>query len=96
MEEFLDTYDHAKLNQGNHISIYIPWNEIEAAIKSPKKENSTNWWIFCWILSDVNELIPTLLKLFCEIEREGILPAHSMKPVLHSSPKQRHMQKGEL
>jgi hypothetical protein len=24
MEEFLDTYDHAKLNQGNHISIYIP------------------------------------------------------------------------
>jgi hypothetical protein len=30
------------------------------------------------------ELIPALLKLFHGIEREG---THSMKPVLHSSPK---------
>jgi hypothetical protein len=32
------------------------------------------------------ELIPTLLKLFHEIEREGTLPNLFMKPVFHSSP----------
>jgi hypothetical protein len=39
------------------------------------------------------ELIPTLLKLFCR--KEHCL-THFMKPVLHSSQNQRHIQKGDL
>jgi hypothetical protein len=40
MEKFLDTYDHLELNQENinHLNRSITQNEIEAAIKSPKKE----------------------------------------------------------
>jgi hypothetical protein len=42
MDKSLDTYDHTKLNQEdiNHLNISITQNEIEIAIKSPKKENS--------------------------------------------------------
>jgi hypothetical protein len=45
MNKFLDTYDHPKLNQEgiNHLNRSITWNEIEAAIKSPKKEKSKTW-----------------------------------------------------
>jgi hypothetical protein len=42
MDNFLDTYDHPKLNQKdiNHLNRSIIHNEIEAAIKSfPKKKN---------------------------------------------------------
>jgi hypothetical protein len=41
MDRFLDTYDHPKLKQEdiNHLNRSITQNEIEAAIKSPKKEN---------------------------------------------------------
>jgi hypothetical protein len=56
MDKFLDTYDHAKLNQEdiNHLKSLITWNEIEAAMKSlSKKEKSRTWWILCWILSDL-------------------------------------------
>jgi hypothetical protein len=38
------------------------------------------------------ELIPTPLNFFQEIEREGTLPNHSMKPVLYSSPNQTSTQ----
>jgi hypothetical protein len=41
------------------------------------------------------EQIPTLLKLFHEIEREGTLP-NSFPEASHSSQNQRHIQKGEL
>jgi hypothetical protein len=38
---------------------------------------------FCQIFKE--ELIPTLLKLFHEIERKENCLTHSMKPALHSS-----------
>jgi hypothetical protein len=40
MDRFLDTYDHPKLNQEdiNHLNRSITQNEIEAAIKSPKRK----------------------------------------------------------
>jgi hypothetical protein len=78
MDRFLDTYDLPKLNQENinHLNRFITQNEIEAAIKSlPKKKSpgpdgfSTEFY-----QTFEEELIPTLLKLFQEIEREGILP----------------------
>jgi hypothetical protein len=42
MDKFLDTYHHPKLNQEdvNHLKRSITQNKIEAAIESPKKENS--------------------------------------------------------
>jgi hypothetical protein len=42
MNKFLDTHDHAKLNQEdtNHVNRSITCNEIEAATESPKKEKS--------------------------------------------------------
>jgi carbamoylphosphate synthase small subunit len=42
MDKFLDTYDHPKVSQEdtNHLNRSITCNEIEAAIKSPKKEKS--------------------------------------------------------
>jgi hypothetical protein len=78
MDKFLDTYDHPKLNQEdiNHLNRSITQNEIESAIKSlPKKKSSGPDGFsaeFYQIFKE--ELIPTLLKLFHEIEREGTLP----------------------
>jgi hypothetical protein len=71
----------------NNLNRSITSNEIEAAIKSPKKENSGPdrlsaevYWIF-------EEQIPTLLKLFHKIEREETCLTHFIKPVLYSSQK---------
>jgi hypothetical protein len=36
----------------------------------------------------MQQLIPTLQKLFHEIEREGKLPNNFMKPILHLSQNQ--------
>jgi hypothetical protein len=78
MNKFIDTYDHPKLNQEdiNHLSRSITWNEIEAAIKSLRKEKNPGLDRFSaeFYQTFKEELIPTLLKLFQEIEREGILP----------------------
>jgi hypothetical protein len=60
----------------NHLHRSITLNEIEATIKSlPKKKSPVPdafapefYWTF------KKELIPTLLKLFHEIEKEGTLP----------------------
>jgi hypothetical protein len=78
MGKFLYTYDHPKLNQEaiNHLNRCITQNEIEVAIKSlPKKDSpGPDGFSAEFYQTFKEELIPTLLKLFHEIEREGTLP----------------------
>jgi hypothetical protein len=78
MDRFLDTYDYLKLNQEdiNHLNRFIAQNEIEVAIKSLPKKKSPGQDGFSaeFYQTFKKELIPTLLKLFHEIERERKLP----------------------
>jgi hypothetical protein len=78
MDRFLDTYNHPKLNQEdiNHLNRSITQNGIEAGIKSLPIKNSLGPDGFTTELYQTfkEELIPTLLKLFHEIERKGTLP----------------------
>jgi hypothetical protein len=77
MDKFLDTNNCLKLNQEdiNHPSRSITCNEIEAAIKSLSKKKSPGPDRFsAEFYQTFKELIPTLLKLFHKIEREGKLP----------------------
>jgi hypothetical protein len=78
MDRFLDMYDHPKLNQEeiNHQNRSITQNETEAAIKSLSKKKSPGPDGFSAEFYQMfkEELIPTLLKLFHEIEREGTVP----------------------
>jgi hypothetical protein len=89
MNKFLDTYDHQKLNQEDidHLNRPITQNEIEPAIKnlSKKKSPGPDGFSTEFYQTFKEELIPILLKLFHEIEREGTLP---MKPISHSSQNQ--------
>jgi hypothetical protein len=75
MDRFLETYHHPKLNQEdiNHMSRSVTQKEIEAAIKSlPKKKSiGTHGFTAEFYQTLKEELIPMLLKLFHEIEREG-------------------------
>jgi hypothetical protein len=77
MDRFLDTYDHPKLNQEdiNYLNRSITQNEIEVAIKSLPKKKSPGPSGFSaeFYQTFKEELIPTLLKLFHEIERAGKL-----------------------
>jgi hypothetical protein len=78
MDKFLDTYDHPKLNQEDiiHLNISIKCNESESAIKSLQIKKSPGPGGFsakCY-QTNLKQLIPALLKLFHEIEREGTLP----------------------
>jgi gamma-glutamylcysteine synthetase len=77
MDRFLDTYDHPKLNQEaiNHLNRSVTQNEIEAAIKSISKMKSSGPDGFSaeFYQTFKEELIPIVLKLFHEIEREGTL-----------------------
>jgi hypothetical protein len=60
----------------NHLNGSITQNEIEAAIRSLPKNESPGPSGFSaeFYQTFKEELIPTLLKLFYEIEREGTLP----------------------
>jgi hypothetical protein len=91
MDRFLDTYDHPKLNQEaiNHMNSSITQNEIEAAIKSLSKMKSAGPDGFSaeFYQTFKEELIPTVLKLFHEIEREGILPNSFYEAIIIYIPK---------
>jgi hypothetical protein len=91
MDRFLDTYDHPKLNQEeiNHLDRSITQNEIEAVIKSlPKKKSSgPDGFSAEFYQTFKEELIPTLLKLFHEIEWEGKLANTFYKASITLIPK---------
>jgi hypothetical protein len=78
MDRFLDNYDHPKLNQEdiNHLNRSITQNETEAEIKSlPKKKTTEPDGVSAEFYQTFKEeLTPTLLKLFHEIQREGKMP----------------------
>jgi hypothetical protein len=73
MDRFLDTYDHPELNQEdiNQLNRSITQNEIEAAIRClPKKKSPVPDGFSAEFYQNFKEeLIPTLPKLFHEIER---------------------------
>jgi hypothetical protein len=54
MDKFLDAYIQPKLNQEdiNHLNSTITYNEIEAVIESPYKEEPRTWWIRGQILQN--------------------------------------------
>jgi hypothetical protein len=78
MDKFLDTYGHPKLNQEdiNHVNRSITQNEIGATIKNLQKKKSPGPDGFSaeFYQNFKEELIPTFLKIFQEIERAGRLP----------------------
>jgi hypothetical protein len=78
MERFVETYDHPKLSQEdiNHLNRSITQKEIESAINSlPKKKSpGPDGFTAEFYQMFKDKLVPTLLKLFHEIERKAILP----------------------
>jgi hypothetical protein len=78
MDRCLETYNHLELNQEdiNHLNRSIKQKEIETAVKSLPKKKSPEPAGFTAEFYQMfkEELIPTLPKLFHEIEREGTLP----------------------
>jgi hypothetical protein len=102
MDRFLDTYDHPKLNQEdiNHLNRPITQNEIDVAIKSlPKKKSpGSDGFSAEFYQTFKEEIIPTLLKLFHEIEREGTLPNsfHEANITLIPKPDKGTSKEGEL
>jgi hypothetical protein len=88
MDKFLDAYNQPKLNQENikHQNSPIICNEIEAVIKNlpTKKSPGPDGFMAKFYQTFKEELIPILLKLFQEREREGILPNSFYEASIHS------------
>jgi hypothetical protein len=78
MDKFLDNYDNPKQNQkdNKNLNSFIIHNEIEAWIKNLPKKKSTGTDEFSseFYHTFKEDLIPTFLKAFHEIERERTLP----------------------
>jgi hypothetical protein len=78
MDKFVDTDDHPNMNQENvnQWNRSVTWYEIEVEIKSlPRKRSpAPDRCSAEFYQTFKEELIPTLLKLFHEIEREGTMP----------------------
>jgi hypothetical protein len=101
MDRFLDTYDHAKLNQEdiNHQNRSVTQNEIEEQYSlSKKKSPGPDGFSAEFYQTFKEELTPTLLKLFHEIERKGALPNSFYKASITLIPKpgKGTSKKGEL
>jgi hypothetical protein len=92
MDRFLEPYNHPKLNQEdiNHLNRSITQKETEASIKSlPKKKSpGPDGFSAEFYQAFKEELIPTLLKLFHKIEREGTLPNSFYEANITLIPKQ--------
>jgi glutamyl-tRNA reductase len=88
MDRFLETYKYPKLNQEDisHLNRSLTQKEIEAAMKSlpQKKSPGPDGFTAEFYQTFIEELIPTLLKRFHEIEREVTL-THFRKQILLSS-----------
>jgi hypothetical protein len=90
MDKFLDTYNHPKLNQEdiNHPITAITCNESEATIKSlPKRRSPGPDGFSAEFYQTCKEIIPALLKLFHDIERDGTLPNSFYKASITHIPK---------
>jgi hypothetical protein len=103
MDRFLETYNHPKLNQEdiNHLNRSIhTLKKIEAAVKSLPKKKSPGLDGFSVEFHQTfkEELIPNLLKLFHETEREGKLPNtfYEASITLIPKPDKDTFKKGEL
>jgi hypothetical protein len=78
MDKFLDRYQIPNLNQdqiNSPISPITP-KEIQAVIENlpTKKSPGLHWFSAKFYQTFKKDLIPTLFKLFHEIETEGTLP----------------------
>ena len=88
---FLDRYQVPKLNQDqiNHLNSPVIPKEKEAVIKSlpTKKSPGADGFIAEFYQTFKADLIPTLLKLFHKIEREGTLPNSFYETTITLIPK---------